>query len=260
MPFTLSHPAAILPIRRTYLPLSALVVGSLAPDFEYLIHLQPKSLFSHSLPGVFLFCVPSGFLVLWLFHSIWKKPLIILLPDPHQTRLLNYVQDFPFKPFTRFLMICASLIIGSLTHIAWDAFTHSYGWAVKNFPVFTTPLLQIHGYRIRVYKILQHGSSAAGMLLILIIYLNWFKKEARLHLLSPSALRPLARWLVIFVIASSSALMGMLCAFLKIQSGHDPFSFKTALGFAIPSFFLVLIIELTLYGLYQKSREKLKRV
>ena len=35
MPFTGSHPAAVLPLLRTSLPASALVAGSLAPDVPF---------------------------------------------------------------------------------------------------------------------------------------------------------------------------------------------------------------------------------
>ncbi|MGY1732216.1 DUF4184 family protein [Geodermatophilus sp. SYSU D01045] len=35
MPFTGSHPAAVLPLLRTGLPASALVAGSLAPDLLF---------------------------------------------------------------------------------------------------------------------------------------------------------------------------------------------------------------------------------
>ena len=35
MPFTGSHPAAVLPFLRSGLPPSALVIGSMAPDFPY---------------------------------------------------------------------------------------------------------------------------------------------------------------------------------------------------------------------------------
>ena len=35
MPFTVSHAAAVLPLQRLGLPLTALMIGSMAPDFGY---------------------------------------------------------------------------------------------------------------------------------------------------------------------------------------------------------------------------------
>src|SRR5581483_12465816 len=50
VPFTLAHPAAVLPLRRRGLVFSALVVGSMAPDFEYFFGL--KRPISHTMPGI----------------------------------------------------------------------------------------------------------------------------------------------------------------------------------------------------------------
>lgn len=41
MPFTGSHPAAVLPFLRTPLPASALVVGSIAPDVPFSLPVTP---------------------------------------------------------------------------------------------------------------------------------------------------------------------------------------------------------------------------
>ncbi len=64
MPFTLAHPAAAAPLRRFGLVLSALVVGSMAPDFPYFLPGLPQDKFGHTLAGVFWFCVPAGLAVL----------------------------------------------------------------------------------------------------------------------------------------------------------------------------------------------------
>ena len=70
MPLTIAHPAAVLPFRHGRLPLSALVVGSIAPDFEYVLQLYPRSDFSHTALGLFTFCLPSGMIALWVFQRI----------------------------------------------------------------------------------------------------------------------------------------------------------------------------------------------
>jgi len=63
LPFTLAHPAAVLPLRRTGLVFSALVVGSMAPDFPYFLSVSDAIRWGHSTRGVFLFCLPFGLLV-----------------------------------------------------------------------------------------------------------------------------------------------------------------------------------------------------
>ena len=72
MPFTLAHPAAALPFRKTRLVFSAVIVGSMAPDFEYFLRLAPQGRYFHSLPGLFLCTLPVAFAVLWLFHRSAK--------------------------------------------------------------------------------------------------------------------------------------------------------------------------------------------
>src|SRR5882757_2416325 len=102
MPFTLSHPAAVIPIRR-YGILSALVVGSLAPDILYFIpRVHHSGAYGHTLPGLFFFCLPLGLAALWLFHTFLKRPLISLFPASHQMRLLPAAEGFSFFPLGRF--------------------------------------------------------------------------------------------------------------------------------------------------------------
>jgi hypothetical protein len=59
MPFTISHAAAVLPLSRTGLPLAALMIGSMSPDFAYFLPAR-TGLLSHSVPGLFKFCWPSA--------------------------------------------------------------------------------------------------------------------------------------------------------------------------------------------------------
>ncbi|HET7456508.1 MAG TPA: DUF4184 family protein, partial [Gemmatimonadaceae bacterium] len=86
MPFTLSHPAAagaLHPlVRRGWLPLSALVVGTMAPDFEYLIHLRPLALWGHSAVGLFAFCLPAGLAVLAAWELVVRDPVRGLIGLP----------------------------------------------------------------------------------------------------------------------------------------------------------------------------------
>ena len=105
LPLTFSPPAAVLPLARCRLVFSALVVGSMSPDFIYFIAAVSGNRFSQSLPGTPFFCVPVGLVVLWLFHAVWKYPLISLFPDHHQERLTLAARDFPFAPARRLVTI-----------------------------------------------------------------------------------------------------------------------------------------------------------
>ena len=51
MPFTVSHVAAALPLRRLNLVWSAFVVGSMAPDFPYIVGTTDYRSLGHQFPG-----------------------------------------------------------------------------------------------------------------------------------------------------------------------------------------------------------------
>ncbi len=126
MPLTIAHPAAVLLFRHSRLPISALVIGSLAPDFEYFLHLSPRTDFSHTAPGLFAFCIPVGLVAFWVFHYVWKRPLLAMAGGSTE-----HYKPFHFWPLPRLFMVCCELLIGALIHILWDSFTHDYGWLVQ---------------------------------------------------------------------------------------------------------------------------------
>src|SRR5882672_6336607 len=69
MPFTLAHPAAVLPLRRwPRLDFVALVIGSMTPDFGYYLLLPDMRLETHSFAGSLETCLPVGLLLVLLFH------------------------------------------------------------------------------------------------------------------------------------------------------------------------------------------------
>jgi uncharacterized protein DUF4184 len=177
LPFTLSHPAAVVPLRRI-LVLSALVVGSMAPDFHYFLNLAPHWHFTHTVKGAFLFCLPVGLGVLWIFHAVMKLPLISLTSERYQSRLVLFATPFQWKPAARFAVIVFSILVGIGSHIVWDAFTHERGLFVRNVPDLRTAALEEFGSHRPLYSFLQHGSTLLGMALLIFWYWRWFKRTS----------------------------------------------------------------------------------
>ena len=155
--------------------LSALVVGSLAPDFRYFLNLAPRGHFGHTFQGIFIFCLPAGLAVLWIFQRIMKLPLLSLAPRSHQQRLAALAKPFCWGAAGRFALIVASLLLGALSHLAWDAFTHDSGLVVRNLPDMRVPLEEFGTHR-PLYNVLQHGSSLLGLTLLVFWYWRWFKR------------------------------------------------------------------------------------
>src|SRR5208283_2560415 len=163
MPFTVAHAAAALPLRKLNLVWSAFLVGSMAPDFPYVIGTIKYRSLGHEFPGVLLFTLPASFVVLWLFHMAIKRPVAGLLPIGVQERLSGQLGEFKFGGIARFSAIAFSIILGIATHLGWDAFTHPYTWTGLHLawlhPWIEPPVAAL----TRLFMILQYGSSGSGL-------------------------------------------------------------------------------------------------
>ena len=179
MPFTVSHAAAVLPLRKLNLISSAFIVGSMAPDFPYIIGNTEYRGLGHQFPGVIEFTIPASLLALWLFHSIIKRPILGLLPASMQERLRGQTADFNFGGASRFLAILASISLGILSHLAWDSFTHAYTWPWRRFAWLRgfVHIPFVH-HRLQVFAALQYSSTIAGMLALAIWVVLWYRRSA----------------------------------------------------------------------------------
>lgn len=181
MPFTFAHPALILPINKNnnrYFDVTGLGIGSMSPDFEYFIRLTPVSKISHTLNGILFFDLPLSIILVLLFHSIVKKQLIINLPSPLNIWYEGFIfHKYKLNNLKKFIVLIYSILIGSFSHILWDSFTHTGGFFVKNFSLLRYNLI-INELEIPVYKILQHGSTIIGFIIIaLYLYLYFIRSK-----------------------------------------------------------------------------------
>ncbi len=155
MPFTFAHPAIVLPIglikRRKWISFTALVTGSMSPDFEYFFRMKLYGEFGHSIAGIFLLDLPVAIIIALVFHQVIKEALILHLPNFLSARLLAFESENWWIYFkNNFLAVAISAIIGAASHIFWDGFTHADGYFVKLFPA----LLYMEIHKIPLYKIL----------------------------------------------------------------------------------------------------------
>jgi hypothetical protein len=260
MPFTLSHPAAIIPFARQRLVLSALVVGSMSPDFLYFINLAPHGQFGHTLAGVFLFCLPLGMLVLWLFHTLMKWPLLSLCPQALQERLIGLAEGFTFRSMSRQLSIVFSLLIGASTHLLWDGFTHEYGWAVSRLSFLSWSVIEIGARSIPVFKLLQHISTVIGGVVLLYCFLHWMwrapREEVRENLRRPAR----SKLICVCLLLIGAISLGSLSSWWKvIQPGYQR-GLNVWLGCFVVGTHSGLFVELLLLGLYWHFTGKLKTI
>jgi hypothetical protein len=258
MPFILSHPAAVVPLARLVslsragLPLSALVVGSMAPDLPHFLHLthllrwSNGKHFGHTFAGTFLFCVPVGMLSLWLFHIVIKPPLLSLFPVNQQERLAPIAAKFRFGPSGQFLLIIVALLLGAFTHIIWDSFTHASGWPVQQFSILQTPIMQTARGPIFVFNLVQRGSTLVGAALLFCWCLKWLKETPAHPVCSPAPMSALLKPNAAIFMAATAFVLASIYAYWKSPvfpglGWHQPFARRVIItGVAVASVELLI--------------------
>ena len=170
MPFTLAHPAAVVPLRKIkFLRAAPLVIGAVTPDVPYYLPLGASGrplrlgLDTHSLVSSFTVDLALG-IVLLAGAVLLREPLTALLPP--RARWLTVTALEPFRRrFTEWLFAPLAVLIGVWSHLLWDSFTHADGWAVRRIPALNDTVT-LGWYRGEIFHILQYLSSAVGLTLL----------------------------------------------------------------------------------------------
>jgi hypothetical protein len=178
MPWTFAHPAAVLPLKWLVrpLPLAALVTGSLMPDAAYSFGLFGLSTLAHSVLGALIVCMPLGALLLAGFQRV-RQPIVFLLPQPHRGALTALPQRRCFGSLAAVGWTLLALVFGAWTHIAWDACTHTYGSVVLQWPWLRQIVTLGPFGAAPVFKLVQHGSTLAGLTVLLLAYARWLRRQ-----------------------------------------------------------------------------------
>jgi hypothetical protein len=133
----------------------ALVLGTMAPDLEFILRLDGECFVSHTLLGQIYFTLPVVILLYWLSVVLvipWLLPYLPEGPPFHWHDLAALRPPTGLEWFG----VAASGIVGGLTHIALDGFTHGdrSGWAVALFPTLSVRLPLPRG-EAPLYEVLQ---------------------------------------------------------------------------------------------------------
>jgi hypothetical protein len=235
VPFTFAHPAAAVPLLRPlarYGVLSALVIGSMAPDFSYFLPFPISRSQSHSIAGLFWFCVPAGLIAYVAFHWLLARPLIDLMPPALRMRLFP-VLDARVAPPWRAVIV--SLFVGAATHIAWDAFTHAGAPIVRVSRALRFHLVTLSGYPLSVYTVLQHLSTAFGFALIAFWLARWYRSATLDGDAARSALPPAGRAAAIAAVVAVFAVIWLESNGLRPMREHTLRGVQFLLRRAVPS-------------------------
>ncbi|MFB4354424.1 DUF4184 family protein [Microbacterium sp. LS_15] len=169
MPFTPSHALAALPFIRTPLVPAAIAIGAMTPDLP--LFLRGVGLdygFTHDVVNI-VWTAVVAFALFLLWRVVLRPAVGELLPLAISRRLPRdwsttgdaavraAVLGMPRRPLYP-VLLAVSLVLGVLSHIVWDLFTHEGRWGVAAFPVLDEMWGPLTGY-----KWLQHGSSILGL-------------------------------------------------------------------------------------------------
>jgi hypothetical protein len=164
MPFTFSHPAILLPFfKNEKFSITALIIGSMAPDFEFFFRMRTQSEISHTFLGLLLVDLPLAIIVTFLFHGILKKPFLANSPAFIQRRSteLNHSNWFEYFRKNK-VIVFFSFFIGAFSHFLLDSLSHWDGFIVQrlfflNRMFFSFPL----------YEWVQYSTSVIGLVIVI---------------------------------------------------------------------------------------------
>ncbi len=197
MPFTGSHPAAVLPLLRTGLPASALVIGSVAPDLPYFVPVTVGGFHpptdvggpSHTLWALVTLDLAMGLLAWAAWHGLLAAPLLDLAPTGLRARLAGRVRlglRHRLATPRRAALVALALVVGAATHVLWDEFTHAGRFGTENVPALSATWAGLEGYRWA-----QYGSGVIGAVALVAWSVRWWRRTPPDPTGAPRRPRPL---------------------------------------------------------------------
>lgn len=173
MPFTFSHPAAVLPFARRPFSAAALVAGAIAPDMPYFARALPvpvtaqswyepflNATTSHGLPGSLTVSLPYALLLTAAWWAA-RRPVASLLVAGPTAAGADRTASMRLR-LVRGGWLLLSLLTGIATHLVWDSFTHGDGYVVTHVAALSAPVVG----GLTWARLLQHVSTVAGLVVI----------------------------------------------------------------------------------------------
>jgi len=262
MPFTPTHMLAALPIARHWSSpgiFSALMIGSMVPDWPLYIPVGPEYQLTHSFLGIFIACMPLGLAVTLLFVAAVRRPLLELAPSGLQQRLIRFVRARPRLTAGSIARLALAVCVGATTHIVWDAFTHRGAWGVELLPGLQLVWFNALEENISGYMVLQHGSSLIGLPLMGLLSVVWYRRAEQQPVADPM-ISKMARWIWITLLFGMPLLTMMRQIALVSQFELRPVAMALLHGVSDAGFLLIILTACYSLLFYPVLRYRQKRV
>lgn len=171
MPFTVSHAVVALPAVRGPLPAAAVAAGAMAPDVPLFLPGGLSYAATHGFPSLLVTALPVAAVLYAVWIALLRPAAGVLLPASVGSRLPVAWAHRPRPTGRGALLALAALLLGVLTHVAWDAFTHEGRAGSALLPALAEPWGPLPGFRW-----IQYASSVGGLLVLGVAAVLWLRR------------------------------------------------------------------------------------
>lgn len=223
MPFTGGHPAAVLPLVRSGLPASALVIGTVTPDLPMMLPIPEVVHFGHTPLGLVTLDLLLGTIVFVLWQVYFGPAVLAIAPRTVAARLPEDVPRgiaFHLSSGSRAGRVLAAVLIGAATHLIWDGVTHDWMWG----PQYVPWLAARHGSLLG-WEWVQRFSDVAATGIVVGWLIAWWRRTPERAEVSVLPLRiRVAAWSLIVCPAAVGFLYWLLAdsLFAAFARGAGP--------------------------------------
>jgi hypothetical protein len=217
VPLTLAHPAAVLPLRGLRLPMGALVVGSMVPDVPLFIRWPGGYRLAHDWLGVVTVDLAGALVLLCTWSFVLRDALVDLAPGFVRDRLADR-RRLGWREWT---LTPVAAVIGSVTHLVWDAFTHRNRWGVASVDWLQADLGPLPGYRWA-----QYISGVVGLAVVLAASASYVLSRAARSDVGPRVLPGPSMLLVVGAAVAYATAAGLA----RWSRGLHAVAFHAAVG------------------------------
>ncbi len=218
MPLTLSHPVAVLPLRRLGLPMAALVLGSMAPDAPVFARWTAAYVVTHSPVGVVTIDVVLVLVALGVWSVLVRDALVDLAPTYVRSRLAPQAR----LSSRQWMLAPLAGAVGAASHVVWDAFTHLDGWGVQH----VSWLRAEHG-GLAAYSWAQYGSGVVGLAILGVVAVRHLRSLPVLRIDRPPRVLGSA---VLGVLLGGAVLVGLVAGVRAVGEGLRAVAFDVVVA------------------------------
>ncbi len=194
MPFTGSHPAAVVPLLHSRMrwarraPTAALVIGSMVPDVSLFLPGPDLYGICHSPLGIVTVDVALGLVGLVLWWAVLGPAARAAAPAALRSRLRADPPGVLAAVATPGALAATigALAFGALTHVVWDELTHWNRWGYRHIAWLRHSHAGLAGVELAQYT----SSLVGAAILVLTVSAWWRSTPARTDPLITSGAAP----------------------------------------------------------------------